>query len=487
MSKAAVDIDINDWPDDLNAYPPSAVEPPNVTASASRVVSNFTDASYAEDFAQAYGDRLRFNHRRGAWYIYDPAPLWRADTDGEVYRLAIEFARARQLDALGLPDRDRRDRAVKWALQAESKSGLERLVSLARHIKPLADAGDGWDADPWLVGAPNGILDMRRGALLDDPRPDLRITMSVGVPFLPEAACPRFEQFLTEIFHGDAELIGFVQRFFGYALTGITTEQVLLLCHGTGANGKSTLINILSHVFGDYALNLPFSSIELKQRASIPSDLAGLDGRRLATASETNDGTRLNEARVKALTGCDPITARFMHADWFTFKPVATFVLAVNHKPTVNDDSHGFWRRIRLVPFLQRFDGVDRDDRLEERLRAEAAGILAWCVRGCLNWQEHGLGLPASVAAATTAYQADSDPVAEFVEDCCAIEPQSTTKAAALQEAYAKWAERQRIAKHERLSAKEFGRRMADRFNRRHTREGWIYEGVKLQTSLLGL
>ncbi len=192
------------------------------------------------------------------------------------------------------------------------------MLALAQDFRPIADTGGGWDADPWLLGVPNGVVDLRTGELRPGRRED-RITMQTAVPYDPEATCPRWKQFLVEIFADDEELIGFVQRAVGYSITGITSEQCLLVLYGTGANGKGTLTITLKFVLGDYAWNMPFSTIEMRNRAAIPNDLAALVGRRFVMASETNDGARLNEARVKALTGCDPITARFLHAEFFTF------------------------------------------------------------------------------------------------------------------------------------------------------------------------
>ena len=173
--------------------------------------------------------------------------------------------------------------------------------------------------------------------------------------------------------------------------------------------------NTLAETLGAYTYTMPFSTIELNQRSAIPNDVAALVGRRFVMASETNDGTRLNESRVKALTGCDPITARFLHGEFFTFRPVAKFWLAVNHRPVVRDDSFGFWRGIRVIPFSQRFE-VDRT--LMPALHRNA-GILAWAVRGALAWQAHGLQPSASVLTATQGYQSDSDPLGAFLAEAC--------------------------------------------------------------------
>jgi putative DNA primase/helicase len=221
---------------------------------------------------------------------------------------------------------------------------------------------------------------------------------------------------------------------------------------------------------------MPFATIEMKDRASIPNDLAALVGRRFAMASETNDGTRLNESRVKALTGCDPVTARFLHGEFFTFDPVAKFWLSVNHKPIVRDDSFGFWRRLRLIPFSQTF-AVNADLSLE--LHAEAAGILAWCVRGCLDWQRDGLNPPAVVVTATREYEADSDQLAGFLGEACDLDAEAEIRASEIYEHYRQWAERHGMTERERLSSTMFGRKLSERFSKlRDSGNRTIYRGL---------
>jgi putative DNA primase/helicase len=459
----------------MPARPPArAPKPPTLS---------LTERAHAERFAARYANQIRYHHRRGVWLFFDD-PIWRVDRNDQIVIAATDFARECQKAAVDLPA-DQKAKTIAFLLRAELKSGLDHAIALAKSCPPLNDPGDGWDADPWVLGAPNGIIDLRTGTRRPG-RPEDKITLSVAVPFDPDAPAPGFAQFLAAVFDGDADLVTFVQRFAGYALTGATTEQVLALFYGLGANGKTTLINLIGRVLGDYSHNLPFATIELRQRAAIPNDLAALEGKRFVTASETNDGSRLNEARIKALTGCDPISARFMHSEWFTFRPVAKFVLAVNHKPVVLDDSIGFWRRIRLVPFARTFTGAERDDRLEDRLfTTEGAGILTWLVRGCLDWQAHGLGAPAVVREATSDYQLDSDPLADFVHECCEPDPAVRTPASTMHEAYAKWADKRRLKGADRLNDKEFGGRMAQKFDRKHTERGKVYLGVKLTTGQL--
>ena len=210
---------------------------------------------------------------------------------------------------------------------------------------------------------------------------------------------------------------------------------------------------------------------------SIPNDLAALVGRRFVIAAETNDGTRLNESRLKALTGGDLVSARFLHQEFFEFSPVAKLWLSVNHKPVVTDDSHGFWRRIRLIPFLQQFPG---DKMLGRALLAEGSGILSWAVRGCLEWLRLGsLNPPDIVTEATTAYKRESDPLTQFLEDACKVDPKAEAGADELLNAYRQWANKQGLSREEWLSGTAFGRKLKTRFSHHRTRAGIVYSGVK--------
>ncbi len=341
------------------------------------------------------------------------------------------------------------------------------MLELARSQPPIADKGKNWDADPMLLGVPNGIVDLRRGELRDGRRDD-RVCMQAGVAFDSKASCDRWLQFLDEVFDGDKDLIEYICRAVGYSITGDVSEQCLFLLHGVGANGKSTFLNAIRHAVGDYGYNMPFTTIEMDRRASIPNDLAALVGRRLVTASETNEATRLNEGRVKALTGGDPVTARFLNREFFTFRPVAKFWLAVNHKPRVTDDSHGFWRRVRLIPFTQQFPG---DKMLESKLKVEAPGILRWAVEGCKQWQERGLDPPDCVRSATEEYRQESDVIEGFIAERIEVTNEDIElPIREIVEAYDRWAEREGLKPRERLGSRSFRSRLKAKWPDRHRR-----------------
>lgn len=456
-------------------YPAGAIaNSPNGLTATSYPLS---EAGDAELFAHLHGGRVRFDHARSRYLLW-AGHWWAEDTDGELTRLALETTRTRKRLAAEIEDADLSKKVFGWAVHGEAKHRLVHMLDLAGCLPPIADSGTGWDAAPLLLGVANGVVDLRTARLTAGQRAD-RITMHTGIAFDPEAQCPRWEGFLHEVFK-DNELADYLKRAIGYTLTADISEQCLFMCYGTGSNGKTVFLATLRRILGAFAYDAPFATFELNTRPVIPNDVAALVNQRLVTSSETNEATRLNEARVKALTGGDPVTARFLHGEFFTFQPVAKFWLAVNHKPRVADDSHGFWRRVRLIPFTQRFEGDRVDSHLDAKLAAEAPGILAWAVRGALEWQRCGLKPPKVVKAATEAYQAESDPLAPFLAEACVIGSECITKGAGLYKAYLAWAEAEGIRERERLSHIAFGQRMGERFHKVHARTGASYAGVGL-------
>ncbi|MDZ4819755.1 MAG: phage/plasmid primase, P4 family, partial [Planctomycetota bacterium] len=435
-----------------------------------------TEAGDAEYFAKEFGKRVRFDHRRGRWLRF-AEHRWVPDTDGEMHRLAVSAMRLRQQDTFRLKDSKTRKRRYKWAIDGESRRRIENMLALAKTVTPISDAGNDWDCDPWLIGVRNGVVHLRSGRLRAG-RPTDRITMSVKTSYEPAAKCPLWEQTICQLFGGERDLIEYIHRALGYSLTGMTNEQCLFMNWGSGANGKGTLMNTVAAVLGDYADDLPFSALELHARSGIPNDVAKLVNKRFVTSSETGDGVRLNEARIKAITGCDPLTARFLHREFFTFQPTAKFWLATNHKPDVRDDSYGFWRRMRLIPFTQQFCGVRDNKDLKDKLRAEAPGILRWLVDGSRAWDRCGLEPPQTVQDATSAYQIESDRLTAFFEESCELGTGQKIQSKHLYRAYEQWCAEREI---ERLNLKAFGQQVRKRFDAKEQHHIVTYFGVGLR------
>jgi putative DNA primase/helicase len=312
------------------------------------------------------------------------------------------------------------------------------MIELAKSEQGIPVSPQQLDSNPWVLNVLNGTLDLRTGQLREHRREDL-ITKLAPVAYDPEAPCPRWEAFLSRIFAGDAELIRFVQKAVGYSLTGSTQEQCFFILYGTGANGKTTLMQTVSALLKDYARQTATETL-LVQRGDGPrNDLARLQGARFVYASETEGGRKLAEALVKQLTGGDTLTARFLYSEHFEFQPMFKLWLAVNHKPVVQGTDHAIWRRIRLLPFIVTIPVAEQDKRLIEKLRDELPGILRWAVEGCLLWQQEGLEPPQAVKRATGDYRSEMDVIAAFIQNCCVVEPQGKVSTSELYEEYAGW------------------------------------------------
>jgi putative DNA primase/helicase len=396
-----------------------------------------TDSGNAELFAQLHGENVRFDHKQGRWLLWETkGGRWKEDKEGKVRGLMKNTARNRLQTAVGGNHDESRDREVGWAIQSEHRFRIIAALELAKSEVPVSDTGDCWDADPWLLAVANGVVDLRNGKLRKGTRTD-RLTKSSPVVFDSAASCPRFEQFVAEIFDGDKDLMHFVQKAVGYSLTGSVAEQCLFACYGEGRNGKSTLLEILLFMFGEYGIDLPFAALEAKNNMGEGVDLPGS---RFAKSVEVREAGRLDEARLKAWTGGDTISIRALYRNSFSFKPTHKMWLAFNHKPVISDNSPGMWRRIRLIPFRCKFKEAEADKGLLEKLKAESPGVLNWAIKGCLAWQKEGLDVPRIVAEATSEYQDESDVLSPFLDDCCVLDPNSSVASIDLWTVYQAWA-----------------------------------------------
>ena len=320
---------------------------------------------------------------------------------------------------------------LRWALKSESRERIAAMLALAK--SELAVTPDMFNRDPMLLNCPNGTLDLRTGTLREHRREDY-ITKLCPTTFDPAATCPQWEKFLATIL--SPAVADYMRRSIGYCLTGDVREQILTFWWGAGSNGKSVLKEVILHILGaDYAGPAPDGLLITRRGEQHPTEMAKLFGQRFVIAAETQEGSRLDEAKVKRLTGGDKITGRRMREDFWDFDPTHKLVILSNHKPRIVGTDEGIWRRVLLIPFPSKFwdpdkpaqPGEDRDPRfradkqLLAKLKTEAPGILAGAVRGCLEWQREGLQPPAEVIAATEQYRAEQDLVAEFLGERCTL------------------------------------------------------------------
>ena len=466
----ALTADVIEWDGTRRSLSP---RPQPVPTSAADTFA-ISEAGDSEFFAQIQNGRLLFDHTRRRWFQFGPHH-WRLDTTERVLQAALDAMRRRQALALTVTDSDERKRRLKWAVAGESEARLHHLLELAATHPTLATEGADWDRDPWLLGVQNGIVDLRTG-MLRPGVPDDHVTLVAAVAYERAALCARWDRFVLEICDGHVALAVFLQRSIGYALTGLTTEQCFWIWYGVGGNGKTTFLEtITQHILPEHSWTMSFpvhtwtESISEYQRAE-------LAGRRLVVAKESEQAKRLNTEFVKSLTGGDTVNARHPYGRPFRFVPPAKFFLACNHKPIIRDETHGMWRRVRLVPFVRIFP---LDPHLADILASEAEGILRWCVAGCVAWQSKGLALPTKVAAATEDYRAESDTLLQFFTARCVLADYARIQAAALWIAYDQWCQTERIHDDERLGRRTFVERMRREF---HTLDGQrvTYVGIGL-------
>jgi putative DNA primase/helicase len=331
-----------------------------------------------------------------------------------------------------------------------------------------------------LLNTPAGTVDLRKGEIHPHRR-DNYITKIT--PVSPGGQCPLWMQFLARVMDGKLELQSYVQRMIGYCLTGITREQALFFLYGTGANGKSVFLNTVIGFLQPYTRTAPIEML-LSSRNSgerHPCDMAGLRGARFVTAVEVEKGGRWAEAKLKALTGADQITARFMRQDFFEFTPQFKLVIAGNHKPSLRTLDEAIRRRFNLVPFTVTIPPAERDPELCEKLKAEYPGILQWAIEGCLAWQRNGLNPPDVVRDATIEYFGEEDVLGRWISECCILNAQEKATSNALFTSWKEWAEK---AGEFAGSQKNFSQSLETRdgISRYRTEQARGYRGIRLKT-----
>ncbi|NNM84960.1 MAG: hypothetical protein HKL96_04270 [Phycisphaerales bacterium] len=404
--------------------------------NASKVEADIqlTDVGNGIRFAKRHGQKIRMVAGIG-WHVWD-GRRWQFDDTGAIERLAKETCRALLAEALAAPGMPDKNIVMHW-LRSEGVARLQAMMALAASEAGVTVRATELDADPWLLNVQNGILDLRDGTLRAHD-PAALMSKLAPVTFDRAARCPRFDQFICEVFNSDADTFMYVVKLLGICLTGDITEQILPIFWGEGANGKSTLLAIVMYILGDYAGTAPESLLAAGKREEHPCELADLQGKRLIVAAETESGARLKMQLIKRLTGEETIKARRMRENFYEFTRVHKIILQTNNRPRVNENSEAVWRRLKLVPFTVTFPRDKQDQHLLTKLKAESSGILNRLIEGCLLWQKEGLCEPDAVRSATGDYRDESDPLREFIEERCVRVHGAWTATSELYSAYAR-------------------------------------------------
>lgn len=395
-------------------------------ASEEKKKFRLTELGNAERIAYEYGHVIRYVGDMG-WILWD-GKRWKVDEKKEIYRIA-----AKVLRKLYKSDDEAEQ---KWAKQCEKLNVMRNSLTFLMSLVPASRQE--FDKHKYLLNVDNGIIDLKTGNMQPHDR-ELRLTKFANVTYQKDAICPTWLAFLDQIFQGDAELIDYMQRLIGYSLTGEITEQIMVFLIGGGSNGKSTFINTIKDLMGEYGKQAKSDTFIKKKETGANNDIARLVGSRFVSAIESEDGEQLSEAFVKQITGGEPVLARFLRQEYFEFIPEFKVFFTTNHKPVIKGVDEGIWRRVKLVPFNLQLPKEKRDLKLPEKLSLEMPGILNWAIDGCLKWQQNGLQDPTIVKKATGDYKEDMDILGPFLFERCYVNPNQSITAKELYEVYSSW------------------------------------------------
>ncbi len=438
----------------------------------------FTDITNRDYFLKAFGSKIRYCLMWNKFLIWN-GTCWEIDKKGKVEEDCVDFVHHMYRGLRVITDLQLQKDFEKHLIKSESFRRIQALVGLLKMSKDIKVSDDELDTDNYLFNV-NGItLNLKNGKGFP-PEPNNLITKRSKFVYDKDAKCPTWDMFLLQIFNKDTDLIRFVQKAMGYSLSGDVREQCLFILWGTGANGKSTFLNVLQELFGDYACTTGTETF-MKKTSEQSNDLARLKGIRLVTTTEVEQGKALSESLIKQITGGDEITARFLYGEYFSFKPTFKIFMATNHKPKIRGADNGIWRRIKMIPFTVTIPAEQRDKTLNEKLIAENSGILNWLIQGYALWRKEGLNEPEAIRDANEEYRMDMDSVGTFVNDCFDLDASMRWRLPnqMLYQTYIKWCN----ANNERvMSQKWLTMRMSEKgFKRMVSNTGRIWLGLTVK------
>lgn len=426
---------------------------------------------------------LKFNAVDKKWFFFNGS-YWQEDIGSQKVELAAERVAnsiKKEKPELSFSTKTDDDKAMNewYRFQKDSRSHMAKMHMIDEFKKYVIVKHGEFDKEDMLLNTESGYVDLSNGELHDHDI-DKKFSHQTLAEYSDNVDAPLWEKFLNQIFNNDEELIHYVQKAIGYSFTGSVDEQCLFILNGRGRNGKSVFSNVVSDVAGNYAKQMNVQTIVAKknQSGSANSDIARLEGARIVTSSELNEGDRFDESLVKQLTGGDKILARFLYGSEFEYKPKFKIWMATNHLPIIRGTDDGIWRRIKIIPFNIQIPKEKVDKKLEYKLKAEYTGILNWIVQGAIMWQQEGLEDPEAVTKVIENYRAEMDPLDAFLEECCTTGHNYSIKAREMYDAYHEWAKE---SEEYKMSLNKFGREMSKKLLRVKKMDGWYYVGLKLK------
>jgi len=446
-----------------------------------------TEFGNAERMLDHYGDGLMYVPEIDGWFMWTGI-YWRRAAGVELEHLAKETIRALPDEAKTIESDGERAEFFKFCAISQRAVMVRNMVSLAQSDPRVVVSMTDLDKLTHLLGVGNGVVDLHTGKLLP-PDQAYRVTTITAVDYDPAAKCPLFERTVADVFFGDADMIGFFQRLVGYSLLGKPDEDVLAIPYGSGSNGKSTVLGAIRDALGEHAKMASADTFLSSGTAggnagAAREDVLRLRGARFVYVSEPDEGSELREGLIKSMTGGEPLPARGLYSKT-TVEVAPTWVafMPTNHRPIVKGDDHAIWRRLLPVPFTRNFDQdltVEKDPDRAEKLAAEARGILAWCVRGALAYQEGGLQPPGAVRKARDDYKSDMDLLAEWLDECCDVGPSFVETNARLWASWEAFAKARGMLSYVKNSV-SLGRRLDSRFVKEKIGGARVRKGLRVR------
>lgn len=439
---------------------------------------SYDDTGNAQRVIDRFGDQLKYSFVSKQFYVYDGS-VWQPDKTGRVRQLIDlmieDMKNEKPIYSNDVDEEDAVQLLQRHVKRSRSNSSKRNIVDELKHNIPVLP--EEFDQDDMLLNLTNGYLDLTSGVLHDHDREKL-FSKQTDFEYTPNAQPSVWLDFLDDIFAGDKSLIRYVQKAVGYSMTGSTREQVMFILHGMGRNGKSVFLETISHILGTYADNIRADSLMVKHQGGVNNDIAKLQGARLVTSSEPNEGFRFDEGLIKEMTGGETVTARFLYGEEFNFKPIFKIWITTNHKPVIRGTDDGIWRRMVLIPFDVQIPLHKVDKDLSEKLLREAPAIIDWALEGALMWQEEGLDMPKKIKKASQDYRNEMDVIEFFVSERCQRDSDYEVGANDLFAEYREWAEE---AGEYSMGQRKFGMKMAEKFDSERKSGGIQYKGLRIK------
>ena len=447
-------------------------------------IRSYDDTGNADRFIDRYGNLYKYSYIANKFYIYD-GMKWKIDDKGSIRKLIDEMIESIKDEKIihgdDVTEEEAREFFQKYYKKTRGTQAKKNIMNELMHRRPATP--DDFDRDDMLINVANGYIDLTSRELY---KHDINKMFSqiTNTDYTEKMQPAVWLDFLNDIFAGDQEVIRYIQKALGYSLTGSTREQIMFILFGKGRNGKSIFVEVISEILGDYSNNMQAKSLMVKKNDNVNTDIARLSKARFVTSSEPNEGFRFDEGLIKQLTGGDKVTARFLYAEEFEYTPKFKIWVSTNHKPIIRGTDDGIWRRLVLIPFDVQIPEEKVDKDLKYKLLREAPAILNWMAEGAYMWMQEGLAMPKKLKEASKAYRNEMDVIEQFIEDECKRVDDAKVKANELYELYKRWANENGNYK---MSNKDFGQKMKEKFKYKRLKTGMYYFGIEIPMKYPGL